>query len=263
MCLYPIQVKKKGSVNEYITVNCSKCVECMRASSNEWALRIMLESSFHDETCFLTLTYNNEHLPKDGQLCRRDLQLFIKRLREHIAPLKLRVFYSGEYGSKGQRPHYHVILFGYRPKDLRFFFADKDVLNYRSVEIEKLWPLGYCLVGDLTYQSAFYCAKYMQKAIFSDKEVKPFIGMSNRPGIGFAAIDIKKLLEQKAIYFNGKKYNIPRYFLKVLDRSVDAMDEDLMQIHIDRSLALFNSVRRTSQNSIEEKRKKSKKLLDG
>lgn len=222
MCLYPktIPVRRVGADHyEPVTVACGKCVECLQQHSNEWSHRIVDECKLHEQNCFITLTYNEQSKPTDGSLCRRDLQLFIKRLRKHVEPLKLRVFYCGEYGKKALRPHYHVIVFGWKPDDLFFWQKDKSgSILYRSPQVEKLWTFGYSSVGDVTVDSAKYCAKYMQKLQkLPDGLVKPFIGMSNRNGIGYGAIDPNSLTSDR-IYHNGKSVKVPRYYLKVLER---------------------------------------------
>jgi hypothetical protein len=73
------------------------------------------------------LTYDDEHLPPNNSLLKKDLQKFFYKLRQKIKPIKIRYFAVGEYGSnKTKRPHYHIILFGYVPKDLEYFYSQKD-----------------------------------------------------------------------------------------------------------------------------------------
>lgn len=61
---------------------CGKCRGCRLEKSRQWALRIMHEASLYDDNCFVTLTYDDEHLPKDGSLVKKDFQLFMKKLRK-------------------------------------------------------------------------------------------------------------------------------------------------------------------------------------
>lgn len=236
MCLYPktIPVLRVGSDHyEPVTVACGKCLECLQQKSNEWAHRIVDECKQHEQNCFITLTYNNEHLPLNGSLVKRDLQLFIKRLRKHLEPVKIRVFYCGEYGKKHLRPHYHIIVFGWYPDDAIFWERDKKgTLLYRSPVVERLWsieekkdgkkvyiPIGFSSIGNVTIDTAKYCAKYLQKLQKVPKElVQPFTGQSNRPGIGYNAIDCGSLSGDR-VYHNGKSVKVPRYYLKVLERN--------------------------------------------
>jgi hypothetical protein len=125
----------------------------------------MHEAQLHEKNCFITLTYNNENLPKTGSLDKSDFQKFLKRFRKSIAPAKLRYYMAGEYGSTFGRPHFHACIFGYD-------FHDKELLKrtpsgsiiYRSKNLEALWPHGYSSIGDVTFESAAYVARYiMQK----------------------------------------------------------------------------------------------------
>lgn len=209
MCLHPVSVK--GNI-----FPCGKCVECKIKKSTEWAYRIMHEASHYEDNCFITLTYNEVNLPPGGGLSRRDLTLFLKRLRKKLG--KFRYFYCGEYGSKG-RCHYHLILFGIKFDDMYYFTTDKKGARlYRSATLEKLWDKGFSSIGLLSFDSAKYCAKYMQKSHDIGDKAKPFIGMSLKPGIGFDSIHIDMLKTDK-VYHNGKYISTPRYYLKVLERT--------------------------------------------
>lgn len=202
--------------DNFTTLPCQVCAECCEQYSNEWSWRVMceLESWPKDKCCFITLTYKDTN----GSLVPRDLQLFIKRLRKSIAPEKLRFFACGEYGSKGLRPHYHLILFGYVPKDLYFLkYTSKKQKIYSSSSLEAIWSHGFVSVGDVNQYSAKYSAKYMQKLQKIPNDfVPPFTRMSTKPGLGLNYfIDNKeKFLETDKIFFNGKYQHIPRYFLR-------------------------------------------------
>lgn len=212
MCLYPNYIKVH---QHYQAVPCGKCMECLVAKSNEWAVRIMLEASLYEENCFLTLTYNDDNLPAGGLLVKRDHQLFMKSFRKAISPRKIRFFCSGEYGGRFQRPHFHYIIFNWSPPDT-YPWRTRDGIVYRSDFVADIWKKGFVSVGDVEYKSAFYCAKYMQKFAAPDKEVQPFLCMSNRPGIGAFAVD-PDILHGKGIYLDGRKCNVPRYFIKRLE----------------------------------------------
>lgn len=258
MCLYPVTIenpryKQFGIPPKNITVSCGKCSECQRARSEEWALRIMLEAKEHAENCFITLTYDNEHLPENGLLCRRDIQLFLKSLRKAVSPKKIRVFYSGEYGSQRGRPHFHLIVFGWTPPDLVPFTDNKGERFSKSAMVAKLWKRGYISVGDLTPESALYCAKYMQKYAAPDKDIRPFIGMSNRPGIAHDYVNGSLL--GGVMYYRGKQKPIPRYFVKVLEQQ----GKDVSDIKALRhAFAVMNSRCKYTPEDEYAKRKKEK-----
>lgn len=214
MCLYPLFIK-----GQKMPVPCGKCIECVISRSNEWAFRISNEASLYKENCFITLTYNEANLPQGGHLVKRDLQLFVKRLRKKLEPKHIRFFACGEYGSKGQRPHYHIIVFNYLPSDTSFFGYDKKHNKiFRSATIEKLWDKGFSSVGDVTFDSALYCAKYLQKLVKVDDKPKPFTLMSRKPAIGVISINSNNLLTDK-IYANGKYIKLPRSYLNFIEKN--------------------------------------------
>lgn len=244
MCYNPIHVAikfkdSKGILHRCgmpIPVACGKCVECLQRKADEWAFRCMIEAKQYVSNCMLTLTYNDYFLPDGGTLVRKDLVEFLKRLREAVRPSTIRVFYCGEYGSKTMRPHYHVIIFGWQPPDLQFLKVDASGIPlFRSRFVEKYWskveldeygniqryPMGFVSVGEVTFRSARYCAKYLQKLVdYPDYLLPPFIGMSNRPGIGACGISPQILLDG-GIWYNGRSIPIPRYYLKKLEESHD------------------------------------------
>ena len=70
-------------------VKCGQCVECRLAYSREWAIRIAHEAQMRGPSCMLNLTYDDDHLPKFGQLVKSDLQKFFKRLRKLVLNLSM------------------------------------------------------------------------------------------------------------------------------------------------------------------------------
>lgn len=214
MCLTPIWLK-----SQRIYVPCGHCKECYEKTTHDWANRIMLEAASHKENCVLTLTYDNVHLPLDGQLYYRDVQLFLKKLRNFVSPTKIRFFCSGEYGDLRGRPHYHLIIFGWKPpKEICEYLFSRHGNRFEKCEIlNDIWDHGFATVGTLTTSSAFYCAKYLQKLNFSDMPVKPFVHMSLKPGIGACAYS-PTMKQSMKLYIDGKAYRLPRFYLKMLQR---------------------------------------------
>lgn len=190
---------------EVIRIPCGNCLGCMLNRSREWALRCMHEMKTSTSGCFVTLTIDSERKlydDMDFSLNRRDIQLFIKRLRKEIAPTRIRYFYCGEYGAKRQRPHYHILIFGYdfpdkvlwriNPVLSRFSNYNRPVCLYRSPLLERLWPFGFSTIGELNFRTAAYTARYCLKksGIISKKahygeRTPEFIGCSLKPGIGY------------------------------------------------------------------------------
>lgn len=98
----------------YMPVPCGKCAGCLTASRLQWAFRLRQEMRDSVECHFVTLTYDDEHVPiKDDcffTLRKKDFQDFMKRMRKHYGAI-LRYYAVGEYGGNFHRPHYHVLLF--------------------------------------------------------------------------------------------------------------------------------------------------------
>lgn len=231
MCLNPRKIlnpNPSSFSSMYIDVPCGKCVECCKQNATEWAFRCCIEAANYKDNCFVTLTYNDEFC--DGNLHKKHVQDFIKRLRSAISPQKFRYRLCGEYGAKGKRPHYHVLIFGYSPKDLIFLkTTNKGEFIYRSALIEKEWKFGFSSVGKITFNSAKYCSKYLQKLVEPpDGCVRPFTMQSTKPGIGYCGIFEPSVITDK-IYLNGSYIKIPRYFLKVLEKEYGTDLSDLKE----------------------------------
>lgn len=157
-------------------IACGKCQECLINHANNWATRIMCEAKSHEKNCFVTLTYDNEHLPINQNhmtLRKKDIQDFIKRLRYHIDE-NIAYFLCGEYGPRTFRPHYHMILFGYKPDDLQNIgFSKTENLMQTSKKIADIWGNGHIAIEDLNYKTACYTARYcLKKAGIKPKKRK-------------------------------------------------------------------------------------------
>lgn len=219
-----------------MVVPCGRCIGCRLDRSRDWATRIANEASLHDENSFITLTYSDEHLPDDYSVSIRSLQLFMKRLRKEIAPVKCRFFACGEYGEDNGRPHYHIILFGYGFPDKTPWRQTKNgLVIHRSAELEKLWPYGYSEIGTVTAASGGYVARYVLKKVGGDaasehyQRLNPLTGeivwinpefacMSTRPGIGrdwFNRYE-RDAFPSDFLVVDGKKVPIPNYYSKQL-----------------------------------------------
>lgn len=162
----PIVWKRSQSpTQERCPVPCGKCVGCRLAYSKDMAVRCMHEAQMHNENCFLTLTYDDAHLPPFGELNKRDHQLFLKRLRKAFPDKKIRYFMAGEYGGRMGRPHYHYLLFGHNFSDLVLNVERFGHKVYESKSLRELWPFGVHTIGEVTFQSAAYVARYCVKKV--------------------------------------------------------------------------------------------------
>lgn len=122
------------------------------------------EQKQHDRNSFLTLTYDEEHVPSDGSLRPRDAQLFWKKLRK--AGFTFRYFLCGEYGDITARPHYHAIIFGEDfENDRTLKFKKKENPYYVSDSVDKAWGLGHAILADVNETTISYVAGYVQKKV--------------------------------------------------------------------------------------------------
>lgn len=211
---------------EPIWLPCGQCIGCRLERSRQWAMRCMHEAQMYDRNCFVTLTYDDEHLPKDGSLNKRDFQLFMKRLRKRYGA-GIRYYQCGEYGELLGRPHHHAILFNFDFDDKVLWSVRDGVRLYRSASLEELWPHGYSTIGDVTFESAAYVARYCTKKITGKLAHEHYKGklpeyatMSRRPGIGRAWLERYKddvYSHDYVVVRNGLKLRPPRYYDKIYD----------------------------------------------
>jgi hypothetical protein len=174
-----------------VELPCGQCIGCRLEKSRQWAIRCVHEAKLHADNCFLTLTYREETLPENGTLVLEHFQLFMKRLRKSLPKKKIRFFHCGEYGDKFDRPHYHSLIFGHD-------FSDKTPTEktktgeqlYESKTLDQLWGHGLCRIGDVTFESAAYVARYITKKLngkmaaeYGDKKPE-YATMSRNSGIG-------------------------------------------------------------------------------
>lgn len=217
---------KEGFSDRPATVPCGQCIGCRLERSRQWAMRCIHEAQFHEKNCFITLTYSDEHLiqtDKGATLSVDDFQRFMKRLRKAVSPAKIRFFHCGEYGEKTKRPHYHAIIFGYDFPDKVLWKSERGVKLYRSCLLENLWPSGFSTVGDVTFESAAYVARYVLKKVtgeraekFYEHRVPDYVTMSRRPGI--AADWYDKFMRSEwmdghdYIIVRGRKCRPPKFY---------------------------------------------------
>ncbi|ALS03511.1 VP4 [Gokushovirus WZ-2015a] len=194
---------------KFIEIPCGACLQCRLKRSKMWADRCLMESQYHTNNWFLTLTYDEQHLPTEeyihedtGELLlahslqMRDLQLFLKRLRRHFNS-GISYLACGEYGPKTARPHYHIILFSDSVvlSDLRLYRQQPNGMSYYMSEtLDNIWQNGGVIIGSVTYESCAYVARYVlkkQTGRFNTEEtykkhhiVPEFNTMSKRPAIG-------------------------------------------------------------------------------
>lgn len=233
-------IKAINSTNP-LTLPCGKCIGCRIDRSRDWAIRCHHEAQmtqFTTGNSFLTLTYDDDNLPEDYSVQKTVAQTFMKSLRHQLYPHKIRFLTCGEYGELTLRPHYHSLIFGYDFRSDRKFYkenANGDRL-YTSELLSKCWTFGQALLGDVSYQSAAYVARYVMKKINGDEaarhylrthpktgltvQVQPeFMLPSMRPGIGSSWFEKYKsdVFPSDFLVVDGKQHPVPRYYLKKLE----------------------------------------------
>lgn len=228
---------ERGKILRDLTLPCGQCIGCRLERSRQWAVRCMHEASMHTDNCFITLTYDDKHVPHDYSLDYVDFQLFLKRLRKKHG--KLRFFMCGEYGETYGRPHFHACIFGFRFSDM--YPWRKSAAGFelsRSADLEFLWPLGTAEIGEVTFESAAYVARYLMSKVTGRDAAKhyemtdgytgeiyarepEFIRMSLRPGIGatWYAKYSSEVFPLDRVVVAGHECTPPRYYKKLLDAS--------------------------------------------
>lgn len=208
---------------------CGQCIGCRIARSREWAARCVHEASLYNQNCFLTLTYDSKYLPADGSLHVEHFQDFMKRLRKKFKGKKIRYLHCGEYGKKGQRPHYHALIFGFDfPDKYLHKITPRGDRIYRSPSLEKLWPYGFSTIGAVTFESCAYVARYCTKKITGPMaeehyqgRAPEYITMSRRPGIAsswFEKYHSDVFPQDFVVLKDGRRLPTPRYYMKQLEK---------------------------------------------
>lgn len=214
MCLSPIRIRNLRKVNnlktpfmeDYIEVPCGKCVQCLKAKISERLCTLYMEYMSRDNyAVFVTLTL-------DDMVFLRDMSGVNK---DHVRPLldvmrqnpDLKYFLTSEYGSSTDRPHYHMMAFGFKNlKEAEDFFLAN-------------WKLGQISVTEcndrrFTYVASCHitkCSHIPERVDFETGEVipcnKPFTVSSRGLGYSFVKAHYKKLYKQGVLYYQGKPFH--------------------------------------------------------
>ena len=221
-----------------IDIACGQCLGCRLDHALDWTIRIMHEASLHTHNRFITLTYDDDHLPELGSLKKSDFQKFMKRLRKRFSDRRIRYYHCGEYGDELDRPHYHAALFNLRFPDEQLLQQRERHALFTSEILQQLWPYGFVTVGDLTFDSAAYAARYCLKKVsgFQGHEhylrhdengeaywLQPeYASMSRRPGLGYDWYQKFKSdvfpSDEIPVPGKGVLHRVPNYYLKLLEQ---------------------------------------------
>lgn len=262
-CLEPKYIRNKYT-NEPMIVGCGKCEACLSRKASMSTLKCRLESKMSIYQRFVTLTYNEDCVPRmkldecyevvdestgivhspihpyayfenTGRLAenvprvlsycpsleshleivnkvghqdlphlsKRDLQLFIKRLRKYISdygkknniPIgTLRYYACGEYGPVHFRPHYHLIL---------WYICD-EIDKIINEAVYSCWSFGRVDSQIPRDDVTKYIAKYVNgncrlPQVFKQPQTRPFSLHSQHLGESFFQATKKDIYEQTAV----------------------------------------------------------------
>lgn len=222
--------KEPPAATRTLQLPCGGCLGCRTSQAKGWAVRCLLELKEHDNATFTTLTYEDEKLPPT--LRKRDLQLFLKRLRKGRTSNRIRFFACGEYGEKNGRPHYHAILYGISASK-----PDAD-------RIDHAWQMGHTKTVAVTPAAIAYTAGYTAKKIgdamrsdiekeridFNTGEIydwqPPFLQMSRKPGIGGKAREKYTESWRDFAILNGTPIPVPRYLHKAWEETATPEEKE-------------------------------------
>lgn len=258
-------VTKAPNGTKFINIPCGQCIGCRLDYSREWANRLMIEAKTAKNAYFVTLTYDDMHLPiqknvnkKTGEyfesypLVKEHVKKFIKDLRNKYAyeyqTQGIKYYIAGEYGDISGRPHYHMLLYNAPIKDLTFYKASPNGILKNSEMLQKLWGKGYVVIADLCWETAAYTARYVMKKIkgkgskehYNENGLEPeFILSSKGIGRDYYEINKEKIYKNDEIIIMGKgrqpqKIKPPRYYDKLYaeenPEKMEAIKERRMEI---------------------------------
>lgn len=215
----------------------------------------MHESSLHELSSFVTLTYDDEHLPPGGSLLKVDLQKFMRKLRKKSIG-RIRFYACGEYGETSWRPHYHLLLFGVAFSDQRPWKKTPAGQLYTSASLASLWGKGFASIGPVTWETAAYAARYVMKKMTGKRApehyrrvdvetgelvqlLPEFNTMSLKPGIGkdwFKRYHTDLYPDDFVVAGGVKRGKPPRYYDKLLEASLPPMLSEVKARRIARAL---------------------------
>lgn len=202
-------------------VPCGKCIACRINKTSEWTLRLLYEREYWAKSSFVTLTYDDEHLPPsdsqyfNGTLKPSDSTLFWKSLRKDLSsPIKY--YLCGEYGEKTHRSHMHSIIYGLDDSS-----TTKDLIfeNWQKCDYAYFYNPRHKVVGSATHDSMQYVAGYCQKKLYDDYKlykredvVPPFSRSSQGIGLQYFLDNLSVLEEQGILDIKGRELPLPKYY---------------------------------------------------
>lgn len=202
-------------------------MDCLARRRNGWSFRLYEEMKISDSACFMTLTYGHDKKSGFGNdppvtfnghhtLEKKDLQLFIKRLRKYQKKKldygrTIKYYAVGEYGSHTHRPHYHVVFFNLHP----------DIIGNSLQVAKKLWTHGAIDISNCNMLTICYTVGYIMKGSWQptrdDDDRNPeFAIMSKKLGSSYLTPEIYEYhqdrLDTTVMHPSGFRIPLPRYY---------------------------------------------------
>lgn len=248
--------RKVGFADRPVPIGCGQCLGCRMQRASDWATRALHEAQITREldgreSSFLTLTYDNENLPKDYGLHVADWQAFAKRARKKWGPF--RFLHCGEYGDESRRPHYHALIFGldWSADRVEHSTNPRGEVLWLSPSLTACWGKGHTLIGNLTRESAAYVARYAIKKVNGpaaehayrrtsgehEWQVKPeYITVSLKPGLGARWFEKYEgdIYPSDETIVGGKRVHTPKYYDKLLEKKSKQALESVKKARAER-----------------------------
>lgn len=245
-----IKYTPRSPEDSSIELPCGHCILCRQEHARQWAIRITHEAQLHEQNSFITLTYNDKHLPQDGNLHYEHLQKFWKRLRKNLGPMS---YYAvGEYGDLTNRPHYHACIFGTAFLENRVIVRQTPTLLWTSPVLEQAWGMGNVSVGALTFQTAQYTASYVTKKLGYQKRyvqldtttgelkdmIQPRAFMSLNPAIAKNWLHQygKHVYSYDQVVIDGKPQKPPKYYDEWLRKTNEQHHKSIKEKRIEKAV---------------------------
>lgn len=244
-------------MSRFVYVPCGKCPACLSRRRSMWSTRLHYEVKASLSAYFITFTYDDEHLPlkilnRNGVIsyvpvvCKRDIQLFLKRFRKLISPFKIRYFVVSEYGPDNLRPHYHMLLFNY----------PNELYGKLNEFLELSWSNGFIRVDPVNPARINYVTGYcLDSSTLPEYLDKNFMLCSRRPGLGASFLDNDALvsyhrskLDDTCYMSDGNdtiKAKMPRYYSDRIfsDHEKQQIINKGVEFYRDKRIELYNRQR--------------------
>ncbi len=164
------------------------------------------------------------------------------------------------------RPHYHACLFGFDFPDKEMWKVSNGNRLYTSKILDEVWGLGHAVIGDLTFESAAYVARYILKKVTGKSADAHYNGrrpeyvtMSRRPGIGRSWFDKFKsdVFPHDYVVVRGVKMLPPKFYDRVLELTSPKEFAKIKNGRVDRARAVPYSERHGARLYVKERVKRA------